>query len=85
MKTGGLMLSLPFLETFATAKEAKAMAPKRMVFLGGGFGFTQETFYPTKSGKFSKIGLTEGLKPLENHKDDITMIGNLTKGWNITL
>lgn len=72
------MLSLPFLETFATAKEAKAMAPKRMVFLGGGFGFTQETFYPTKSGKFSKIGLTEGLKPLENHKDDITMIGNLT-------
>jgi hypothetical protein len=49
-----------------------------MVFLGGGFGFTKDTFYPEKAGKFSEIGLTEGLSPLERHKDDLTMVTNLT-------
>ena len=47
-------------------------------FLGGGFGFTKDTFYPKKAGRFSEIGLTEGLSPLERHQDDITMVANLT-------
>ena len=75
--TTGTLLSVPFLESFASAKELKALAPKRLVFLGGGFGFTYQSFYPTEAGKFSDIGLTQGLKPLERHMDDITMIANL--------
>ena len=74
---GGSLLSLPFLETFATAKELKAGAPIRLVFLGGGYGFTYQSFYPTEAGKFSEIGLTQGLKPLERHMDDLTMVANL--------
>ena len=74
---GGAMLSLPFLESFATAQELKAGAPKRLVFLGGGYGFTYQSFYPTEAGEFSKIGLTQGLKPLERHMNDLTMVANL--------
>ena len=75
--TTGALLSLPFMETFASAKELKALAPKRLVFLGGGYGFTYQSFYPTVAGKFSEIGLTQGLQPLERHRDDITMVANL--------
>ena len=38
---------------------------------------TKETF-PTEAGRFADIGLTPGLKPLERHRDDITMVSNLT-------
>jgi hypothetical protein len=78
LRTGGSVLALPFLETFSSAKATAVKPPKRMVFLGGGFGFTKDTFYPEKAGKFSEIGLTEGLSPLERHKDDLTMVTNLT-------
>lgn len=77
LKFGGAMMALPFLETFAAPKAAAAPA-KRMVFLGGGFGFTKDTFYPKKAGRFDEIGMTEGLAPLERHKNDITMVSNLT-------
>lgn len=69
-------LALPSLETFA--KEQKNKNFKRLIFFGNGYGFTEDTFYPTKSGKFKDIGLTEGLSELKKHRDDITLIGNLT-------
>jgi hypothetical protein len=55
-----------------------------MVFLGGGYGFTAtyqgkgDSFFPEKAGRFSDIGLTNGMKPLERHQDDITLVSNLT-------
>lgn len=78
LRSGASVLALPFLETFASAKAAAATPPKRMIFLGGGFGFTRETFYPEKAGRFAEIGLTEGLSPLKRHQHDITMVSNLT-------
>ncbi|MDB4419919.1 hypothetical protein N9269_01890, partial [Akkermansiaceae bacterium] len=57
LRIGGSVLALPFLETFARAKVAAAAPPKRMIFLGGGFGFTKDTFYPKEAGPFSKIGM----------------------------
>ena len=74
----GGVLSLPFLETFAAAKATAIAPPKRVVFLGGGFGFTQKSFYPTKAGKFAEIGMTEGMSPLKRHMNDITMVSNMT-------
>lgn len=71
-------MALPFLETFAAPVNSTNSPPKRVIFLGGGFGFTKDTFYPQKSGRFSEIGLTEGLSPLKRHRDDITMVQNLT-------
>jgi hypothetical protein len=78
LRSSGGVLAVPFLETFATAAAGTAPPPKRMIFLGGGFGFTKDTFYPTEAGRFTDIGLTEGLQPLKRHQDDITMVANLT-------
>ena len=78
LRFGGSALALPFLETFASGKALSAAPPKRMVFLGGGFGFTKDTFYPKKAGRFDQIGMTEGLSPLARHQNDITMVTNLT-------
>lgn len=78
LRAGSFCLAVPFLETFAVSNVVDAAPPKRMVFLGGGFGFTKETFYPKEAGRFSEIGLTKGLAPLKRHQDDITMVANLT-------
>lgn len=78
LRCGASVLTLPFLETFASAKTVAEAPPKRMIFLGGGFGFTKETFYPKKAGRFAEIGLTDGLAPLKRHQNDITMVTNLT-------
>jgi hypothetical protein len=78
LRYGRGLLAVPFLETFATAQAAAARPPKRMIFLGGGFGFTKETFYPEQAGRFAEIGLTEGLEPLKRHLHDLTMVTNLT-------
>ena len=60
------------------AKVPASAAPKRFLMIGCGYGFTKHGFFPTKAGKFRDIGLTSGLKPLDRHKDDITMVSNLT-------
>ena len=78
LKAGSTALALPFLDSLSIAKSVNAVAPKRFLMIGCGYGFTKETFFPTKAGRFSEIGLTPGLKPLERHRDDITMVSNLT-------
>lgn len=70
-------MALPFLESFA-GQEPGVQKSKKMIFIGTGFGFTKETFFPTKAGRFSEIGLTEGLAPLEKYRNDITMVSHLT-------
>jgi len=78
LRLGSSVLALPFLESFAAPKTTSTTPSKRMIFLGGGFGFTKDTFYPKKAGRFDEIGMTEGLAPLTRHKNDITMVSNLT-------
>lgn len=78
LKAGFTALALPFMESLALGKSADTVAAKRFLFIGCGYGFSKHNFFPTKAGKFSKIGLTPGLKPLEGHKNDITMVSNLT-------
>jgi len=81
LKACPLALTLPLLASASGRTSMAAAAieapPKRLVFLGGGYGFTKQTFYPTKAGKFSKIGATQGLKPLQKHLDDITLVSKL--------
>ena len=83
LRTGAYCLALPFLDSVARAAPPGAV-PKRMIFLGGGYGFTDsyhgdgKSFFPSQAGRFASIGLTEGLKPLERHRDDLTMVSHLT-------
>ena len=78
LRAGSTLLAVPFLETHAKSQDLAASPPKRVLFLGGGFGFTKDTFYPTSAGRFSDIGMTEGLTPLKRHQNDISMVTNLT-------
>ncbi|MCR9200814.1 MAG: DUF1552 domain-containing protein [Planctomycetaceae bacterium] len=78
LRVGSSLIAVPFLETMASAQQANTPPPTRVVFLGGGFGFTKDSFYPTKAGRFADIGLTEGLTPLQRHQNDVTMVSHLT-------
>ena len=77
LRAGSTVLALPLLESVGKANTS-AVNPKRILFIGCGFGFTKDTFFPTEAGRFADIGLTPGMKPLERHRDDITMVSNLT-------
>ena len=82
LRRGAFCLALPLLESIARAAPA-ATVPKRMIFLGGGYGFTDsqnagDSFFLSKAGRFSSMGLTKGMKPLEKHQEDLTMVSNLT-------
>jgi hypothetical protein len=75
VRSASALLALPYLETFADEKNSKIN--KKMLFLSLGYGFVEKSFYPDKAGKFSEIGLTKGLKNLEEHQNDVTLLGNL--------
>lgn len=76
----GAMIALPALESisfrrFASAAEkGPAKPPKRMVFLGFGFGVTQETWFPRLEQTGRDYDLPEGLKPLSRHKNEFTVV-----------
>jgi hypothetical protein len=74
---------LPLLESlgyrrFAAAASTQA-APKRAIFLGFGWGVTEESWYPRIDQPGPNYELPAGLKPLARHKADFTVIQNL---WN---
>ncbi len=76
----GALIALPALESigfrrFALAADsAPATPPKRMVFLGFGFGVTQETWFPNVEQTGAEYDLSEGLAPLARHKADFTVV-----------
>ena len=75
LQSATALLALPQLETFASKSSSKEI--KRMIFLGQGYGFVGKSFFPSTAGKFSEIGLTEGMAPLKKHQNDISILGNL--------
>ena len=76
----GTLIALPALESigfrrFASATDkAPPKPPKRMVFLGFGFGVTQETWFPNVEQTGADYKLPEGLAPLARHKADFTVV-----------
>jgi len=83
LKSSTALIALPFLESlgfrrFASAAQT-ATPPKRLVFLGFGWGVTEETWYPDIKTPGPDYLLPEGLKPLERHKKDFSIVQGL---WN---
>ncbi|PHR89497.1 MAG: hypothetical protein COA78_35780 [Blastopirellula sp.] len=76
----GTLLALPALESIgfsrkaSAAEKAPAIPPKRMVFLGFGFGVTKETWFPNVEQTGADYDLSEGLAPLARHKKDFTVV-----------
>jgi hypothetical protein len=78
LRSTSALIALPALESigfkaFAAAKPA-ATPPKRMVFLGFGWGVTNETWFPDAKKTGAAWELPEGLKPLARHHKDITVV-----------
>ncbi|MDF1812217.1 MAG: DUF1552 domain-containing protein [Verrucomicrobiales bacterium] len=83
LKTSTATIALPFLESMgfrrfaSAASQAPGSSPKRMVFMGMGFGVTASEWYPDITTPGYDYKLPEVLSPLAKHKQDITIFQNL--------
>ena len=73
----GLGLALPWLESSAMAD---APRPRRLVCVGNHLGFYPGNFFPKNAGK--DYTPTSTLKPLEKHRDALTVFSNLDHELN---
>lgn len=83
LRSSTALIALPALESlgfrrFASAAPA-ARPPKRLVFLGFGWGVTESTWYPDLKQTGPGYTLPPGLQPLARHKADFTVVQGL---WN---
>lgn len=82
LRSSTATIALPFLESFGFRKFAAAAGvaapPKRMVWLGMGFGVTADKWFPDKSQTGSDYDFPGILKPLERHRENLTFLQNLT-------
>ena len=77
LRSTGTLIALPALESIgfkAFAAPKVGAAPKRMVFLGFGWGVTNETWFPDVKKTGAAWELSEGLRPLARHQKDITVV-----------
>ena len=77
LRGAGAMIALPALESIGFRRflsAAPKLPPKRIMFMGIGYGVTAETWFPGINDKGSGYKLSEGLKPLARHKDDFTIV-----------
>lgn len=82
LRATGTIVALPAFESigyrrFASAAPA-ATRPRRAVFLGFGWGVTEETWMPDPQVTGSGYTLPPGLAPLARHKADFTVVQGLT-------
>jgi hypothetical protein len=85
LRAAGSLVALPALESIgfrAFASEKVVSRPKRMVFLGLGFGVTQETWFPDPAKLGADYALSEGLSPLARHQKNISIIQGLTNKYS---
>lgn len=78
----GALIALPFMESFgfqrfASASTSVTTVPKRMAFLGMGYGVTADRWYPDRSTVGEDYAFPGILKPLAKHRKDLTFIQNL--------
>ena len=76
----GIALSLPAFESFAAGTATDDESPRRLVCVGNHLGFYPGNFFPQAAGK--DFVPTSTLKPLETHRDDLTVFSHLDHGLN---
>lgn len=76
------LVSLGFSRTAVAAdrpaEKAASKPPKRLIFLGFGWGITNETWYPDIKKPGAGYELPAGLKPLARHQADFSIVQGLT-------
>ena len=83
LESATAVVALPALESLGFRKFASAAAaatpPKRLIFLGFGWGVTEESWYPDIKTPGADYTLSPGLAPLARHKADFSVVQNM---WN---
>jgi hypothetical protein len=83
LRSSTATIALPFLDSLGFRRFASAAAPvtppKRLIFLGFGWGITEESWYPDIKTPGTVYILPDGLKPLARHKADFSIVQGL---WN---
>ena len=77
LRSTSVLITLPALESIgfkAFAAPKPVTPPRRMVFLGFGWGVTNETWFPDAKKTGAAWELSDGLKPLARHQKDITVV-----------
>lgn len=79
LRSLGAFVALPMLDSLGRGHAAEAtgsspMPPKRLVFLGFGFGVTNETWFPDVNRVGADYVLPPGLAPLARHQRDLTVV-----------
>ncbi|MCM8535316.1 MAG: DUF1552 domain-containing protein [Lentisphaeraceae bacterium] len=75
IKTSAATLALPSFEAFS--KTTKQENKTKLVYLGFIYGVTKDNYwFPKKLGR--DFELTSGLEPLKQHKNDLTIFGNIS-------
>lgn len=81
LRSSTAVIALPILESLGFSRFASAAPvtapPKRMIFLGTGFGVTAQAWYPDKHDTGYDYKLPESLSPLARHKQDISILQHL--------
>ena len=81
LRSTGISMALPFLESLTgrvSAKAAAASPPMRMVCIGNLLGFYPPAFFPTKTG--ADYDLPDSLQALKPHQKDFTLYSGLDHG-----
>lgn len=86
LRSSTALIALPALESLGFRRFASAAAPvappKRLMFLGFGWGITTESWFPDIKQPGADYLLPEGLKPLARHKADFTIVQNLCNKYS---
>jgi len=81
LQGSGVALSLPIFESLAAAGPGIAAGqPRRLVCVGNHLGFYPGNFFPQTAGK--EYVPTSTLRPLQQHRDDLTVFSHLDHGMN---
>lgn len=82
LQSASTLVALPLFESLrgqAAGATAPVATPKRAVFLGFGWGVTEESWYPRIDQPGADYELPAGLAPLNRHRADFSVIQGL---WN---
>ncbi len=85
LRATGSLIALPALKSLgfrAFAAERIVARPKRMIFLGLGFGVTQETWFPDLNQPGTEYTLPDGLAPLARHKNSLSVVQGLSNQYS---
>ena len=88
LRSSSALIALPFLESFGFRRFASATShspatpPRRMVFLGTGYGVTEDSWFPSEDQPGKDYDMPPGLKPLERHRANFSIVHQLSNRWS---